>query len=59
MAFDNFADFLAMGKHGAYVWAAYGISLLVIVANIVAPIQRRRALHNDILRKIKREKSES
>jgi heme exporter protein D len=59
MAFDNFADFLAMGKHGAYVWAAYGISLLVIAANILAPILRKRALRIDIQRKIKREKLES
>ncbi len=59
MAFENFADFIAMGKHGPYVWAAYGISLLVIVANIAAPILRRRTLQTDIKRKIKREKLES
>ena len=58
MAFHSFAEFLAMGRHGAFVWSAYGISLIVIVANIVAPIQRRRALINDIKRKIKREKLE-
>lgn len=59
MAFDNFADFLAMGRHGAFVWSAYGISLIIIAANIIAPIQRKRALINDIKRKIKREKLES
>ena len=59
MAFDNFADFLAMGKHGAFVWSAYGISLIIIVANVIAPIQRKRGLINDIKRKIKREKLES
>ena len=30
MAFESFADFLAMGKHGPYVWAAYGVSFLII-----------------------------
>ena len=59
MAFDNFADFIAMGKHGAFVWSAYGISALVIIANIAAPILRKRALRIDIQRKIKREKLES
>lgn len=59
MAFETFADFIAMGKHGPYVWAAYGISLVVIVANIIAPIQRRKALLNEIKRKLKREKLES
>lgn len=59
MAFETIADFIAMGKHGPFVWSAYGISLLIIAANIVAPIQRRKALMNDIKRKIKREKLES
>lgn len=59
MAFETFADFIAMGKHGPYVWSAYGITALVIAANIVAPILRRRALQQDIQRKIKREKLES
>ena len=30
MSFASFADFLAMGHHGPYVWSAYGISLAVI-----------------------------
>ena len=34
MAFETFADFMAMGKHGPYVWSAYGITLLVVVANV-------------------------
>ena len=59
MAFETFTDFLAMGKHGPFVWASYGISLLIIVANIVAPLQRKKALLTEIKRKIKREKLES
>ena len=59
MAFESFADFIAMGKHGPFVWSAYGISLLIIVANIVAPMQRKKALMTEIKRKIKREKLES
>ncbi|MEZ5504757.1 MAG: heme exporter protein CcmD [Gammaproteobacteria bacterium] len=59
MAFETFADFIAMGKHGPFVWSAYAISAFIILANILAPIQRRRALVNEIKRKIKREKLES
>jgi heme exporter protein D len=59
MAFETFADFIAMGKHGPFVWSAYGISLIIILANIIAPIQRKKALLNEIKRKIKREKLES
>lgn len=32
MAFETFSEFLAMGKHGLYVWTAYGISLILIVS---------------------------
>ena len=49
-------DFLAMGGHGAYVWAAYGLSLLALTAIGVWPlaalrgairrIQRRAALQS-------------
>jgi heme exporter protein CcmD len=28
------SDFLSMGGNGAYVWAAYGITLVVLVWNI-------------------------
>jgi heme exporter protein D len=30
MAFDSWADFLAMGKHGVYVWSSYGLTFAVI-----------------------------
>ena len=48
MNFANFNDFLAMrsqdGLHvdGLYVWLSYGITLMVIVYNIVAPVLRQR-----------------
>ena len=59
MAFETFADFMAMGKHAPYVWSAYGITLLVVVANILAPIIRRKGLVEEIKRKAKREQAES
>ncbi len=31
MYFDSFADFLAMGNHGLYVWMAYGFFALIMV----------------------------
>jgi len=58
MAFETFADFLAMGKHGPYVWSAYGITLVVIAINIAAPILRRKGLIEEIKRKAKREQAE-
>ena len=52
-------DFLAMGGHGVYVWGAYGLSLLALVAigvwplaamrNAIRRIQRRKALQSHSL----------
>jgi len=28
MWFDSFAEFIQMGKHGLYVWSAYGFTLV-------------------------------
>jgi heme exporter protein D len=33
--FQSMAQFLAMGKYGPYVWPSFGLTLLVIVLNIV------------------------
>ena len=29
-AFDSFAEFMAMGNHGFYVWLAYGLTFIVL-----------------------------
>ena len=38
------AEFLAMGGYGAYVWGAYGVTLLALAANALAPWRRLRRL---------------
>ncbi|MDE2422054.1 MAG: heme exporter protein CcmD [Gammaproteobacteria bacterium] len=30
-AFDNLHDFMAMGRHGVYVWSAWSAALLSII----------------------------
>jgi heme exporter protein D len=37
------SDFLAMGGYAFYVWGAYGVTALVIVAELIALRARRRA----------------
>lgn len=55
MYFDSFADFLAMGQHGFYVWTAYGISLGLILINIVTMARRYYRVRADIRRALRRE----
>ncbi|HEY8330995.1 Heme exporter protein D (CcmD) [compost metagenome] len=55
MSFESFADFLAMGKHGLYVWTSYGISLAVLALNVALPILARRRYLHDEARRLRRE----
>ena len=55
MSFASFAEFVAMGHHGLYVWSAYGISLLVLAINLVLPILARRRYLQDQARRLRRE----
>jgi heme exporter protein D len=39
---NSFADFAAMGGYGLYVWGAYGMTALVLAAELLLLRQRRR-----------------
>ena len=53
--FDSFADFLAMGRHGVYVWTAYGIALAIMIGMVVIPVQRNKTLRKMIQRQLRRD----
>lgn len=40
MQFDSLAALWQMGGHGPYVWSAYAIGVITLVAIIVVPLQR-------------------
>jgi heme exporter protein D len=42
VSFETFGDFLTMGGHGLYVWLSYGLTLAVVLVNVLAPITGRR-----------------
>ena len=42
--FESFEAFLAMGKHGVYVWSAYAIGLTVLSLNLIAPVLNKRKI---------------
>ncbi|AJE21971.1 heme exporter protein CcmD [Azotobacter chroococcum] len=57
MSFSSFAEFVAMGNHGLYVWSAYGISLAVLVINVAGPLLARRRYLQEEARRLRREES--
>ena len=54
----NWSEFFHMGGYAFFVWTSYGLTLIVIVANIVSPIMQRRKVISRIKRAIKREEIE-
>ncbi len=55
----NLTEFLHMGGYAFYVWSSYGLTLLILLINIVVPIRQRRKLLNEIARAARRARRES
>ena len=49
------ADFFHMGGYGAYVWAAYAVFAVVLIADAVTPLWQRRNTLRDIAARLRRE----
>ena len=37
-------SFLDMGGYARYVWPAYGLTLIILVVNLILPLLRERSL---------------
>ena len=46
----SFSDFLAMGGYGFYVWTSYGLTLFVLLLNVVIPVMQRKQFFRQSLR---------
>lgn len=55
MYFDTFADFIAMGTHGPYVWSSYGLTGFIILLNLLAVVRRRKQVITTIRQKLRRQ----
>lgn len=55
--FMSMQTFLAMGGYAFYVWSAYGLTFLVLLANLIIPIMQRRTLLKTLARKQKQQQS--
>ncbi len=56
MEFNSFAEFLAMGRHGLYVWLSYGLTAAIVAYNVAQPLLRRRRLLKEQAQRQRREK---
>ncbi len=54
----NWSEFFHMGGYAFFVWTSYGLTLIVVVANIIAPIMQRKKIISRIKRAVRREQIE-
>ena len=43
-------EFFAMGGYAFYVWPAYGLTLIVLLANIIIPVVQRKQFFRQSLK---------
>lgn len=57
MSFDSFAEFLAMGGHGLYVWLAYAATIVVVLANVLSLRLARKRFLREALAVVRRQET--
>jgi heme exporter protein D len=55
---NSWSEFIHMGGYAWYVWPSYALGLIVFVANVLAPLARRKQVMRDLARKIQREEKQ-
>mgnify|MGYP005866129133 CR=1 FL=1 len=50
MQWGNLENFLHMGGYAGYVWGAYGVTVVVLVAEILSRRARRRRALQEVTR---------
>jgi heme exporter protein D len=48
-------EFFAMGGYAFYVWSSYGLTFVVLLANIIIPVAQRRQFLRSLALKHKRQ----
>lgn len=52
--FASFAQFVAMGGYGLYVWASYGLALAILLGNVLVPLWQWRRFMIAAQRRLRR-----
>ena len=58
MYWNSFAEFLAMGKHGVYVWGSFGMMAILMIVEPLMVMQSQKSLVERLRRQLRAEKAE-
>ena len=59
MQFDSISEAITMGGHGAYVWSAYAIALVVVGLSLLRPWLLTRRLKRVIRQELSRQQGQT
>ena len=59
MHWTSFAEFLAMGRHGVYVWGSFAVMAIAMVAEPLLVVRGQSALIARLRRQLRAEKDET
>ncbi len=51
----NWQAFFSMGGYGLYVWTSYGLMALLLIYNLIAPLQRKHTVTRQVKAFLQRE----
>lgn len=51
----NWSEFFNMGGYAFFVWSSYGLTFVILLWNVLAPMMRRKKILAQVKRAIKRE----
>jgi heme exporter protein D len=52
--FESFQAFMAMAGHGPYVWASYGLTVLILLSLVIAPLASGKTVLKTVARQQRR-----
>ena len=58
MYWNSFAEFLAMGRHGVYVWGSVGVMALAMIAEPIRVVRGQRAVIARLRRQLRAERAD-
>ena len=50
-------EFFHMGGYAFFVWTSYGLAIIVLLANVILPMQRKKEIMNNMKRRLRREQN--
>jgi heme exporter protein D len=53
------SEFFQMGGYAFYVWTSYGLTFVVLVANLIIPFNQERTILQTLARKLRRKQRDN